>query len=51
MILLGRDDVNTDRPDQPNTPLDCALENGHKGVVKIVLGQDNLNPAKQRKLG
>ena len=33
------------------TPLCCSLENGHEGVVKVLLGQDDLNPAKRRKLG
>ena len=38
-ILLGRDDVNPDIPDcNGRTPLWDAAENGHREVVKMLLG-------------
>ena len=46
-ILLGRDDVNPDKPDfRERTPLSCAAGRGHEGVVKILLGRDDVNPDK-----
>jgi len=42
-ILLGRDEVNPDKPDKfGQTPLICAAENGREGVVKILLGCDDV---------
>ena len=36
-ILLGRDDVNPDKPDMyDRTPLLCAAENEHEEVVEIL---------------
>ena len=44
-LLLGRDDINPDRPNEyGETPLWSAAWNGHVGVVKLLLGRDNVNP-------
>jgi len=46
-MLLERNDVNPDKPDETNrTPLLCAAERGHQGVVDVLLGRDNANPNK-----
>jgi len=46
-ILLGRDDINPDIPDNSGrTPLRCAAIGGHEGVVKILLGRGDVNPDK-----
>ena len=46
-ILLGRDGVESDRPDMyGKTPLWWAAHNGHTEVVKILLGRDDVNPDK-----
>ena len=51
-ILLGRDDINADKPDMDGqTPLCCAAQNGHDGVVKILLGRDGVDPGKPDKDG
>jgi len=45
-ILLGRDDVNPDKPATWGlTPLSFAVRNGHGGVVQILLGRDDVNPS------
>ena len=45
-ILLGRDDVNPNRPDKlGKTP----VWSGHEGVVKMLLGRDDVNPDKPDK--
>ena len=44
-ILLGRDDVDADKPNNSGrTPLSCAASSGHEGVVKILLGRDDVDP-------
>jgi len=44
-LLLGREDVNPDRPDnRGRTPLSWAAGNGHGGVVKLLLGREDVNP-------
>ena len=44
-ILLGRDDVNPDKPDNGNrTPLWWAAANGYEGVARILLGRGDVNP-------
>jgi len=46
-VLLGRDDVNPDKPNTGGrTPLSCAAYMGHEGVVKILLGRDDVDPNK-----
>jgi len=46
-ILLGRDDVNPDKPDNDGrTPLWRAAYCGHEGVVKILLRRDGIKPDK-----
>jgi len=36
-LLLGREDVNPNRPDgDGRTPLVCAAMNGHKEVAKLL---------------
>jgi len=47
-MLLGRDDVNPDKPDNDGqTPLCIATWNEWEGVVKILLGRDHVNPTDQ----
>jgi len=51
-ILLGRDDVDPDRPDNVGiTPLQGAALSGHEGVVKMLLARDSVNPNKANKDG
>ena len=46
-ILLGRDDINPDIPNNDgDTPLCRAAITGREGVVKILLGRDDVNPDK-----
>ena len=40
-ILLGRGDVNPDKPDMDGlTPLSCVAAYGHEGVVRIQLDSE-----------
>jgi len=51
-ILLGRDNISPDRPDEyGETPLCWATSNGHEGVVEILLGRDDVNPDQPDKYG
>jgi ankyrin repeat protein len=51
-ILLGRDDVNPDKPDGYGwTPLGYAVRNGDEGVVKKLLGRNDVNPDKPDRYG
>ena len=51
-MLLGRDDVNPDKPDEAGrTPLWWASHNGCEGVVKLLLGRDDINPDKPDERG
>jgi len=51
-VLLGRDNVNPDKPDdRGRTPLHHASKRGHEGVVKILLERDDVNPNKPDKSG
>ena len=44
-LLLGRDDVDPNRPDRyGETPLGWAAIKGHEGVVKLLLGRENVDP-------
>jgi len=44
-ILLGRDDVNPNKPDKRRQiPLLCAALRGHEGVVKILIEGDDVHP-------
>ena len=46
-ILLGREEVHPDRPDNyGKTPLSCAASSGHEAVVKTLLGREDVNPVK-----
>ena len=46
-ILLGREEVSPDRPDNDGrTPLSYAAENGDEGVVEMLLGRGETNPSK-----
>ena len=44
-ILLEQGEIN---PDEPNnhglTPLWCAVRNWYEGVVKVLLGRNDINP-------
>ena len=43
-LLLGRDNINLDRPNMwGRTPLWAAARNGHEGVVGLLLGR-GVNP-------
>ena len=51
-ILLGRDDVDPDKPGQSGlTPLCLATQNRHEGVVKILLERDDVDPDKPGQSG
>ena len=51
-ILLGRDDVNPNKPDvYDQTPLYCAAWYGHEGVVKTILARGDANSDKLDNLG
>jgi len=51
-ILLGRDDVDPDRPDNVGlTALQGAALSGHEGVVEMLLARDSVNPNKANKDG
>ena len=45
VVLLDRNDLNHNRSDKPGQiPLLGAADNGHYGVVKILLGREDLIP-------
>jgi len=51
-ILLGREEVNPDKPDiEGLTPLSLASWNGHEQVVGILLGREEVNPDKPGNYG
>jgi len=44
-LLLEREYVDPNRPDEDNqTPLGCAAAKGHEGVIKLLLGREDVNP-------
>ena len=44
-LLLGREDVNPDRPDDvARTPISWAAGNGHEEVVNLLLGRGDVDP-------
>jgi ankyrin repeat protein len=46
-MLLERDDVNPDKPDNyGQTPLSIAASDKREGAVKILLGRNDVNPDK-----
>jgi len=46
-LLLERDDVSPDKPDQTGfTPLSSAASKGYEGIVKSLLGWDDVSPNK-----
>ena len=46
--LLGREDVNLDKPDNNDrTPLSFTAQDGYEGVVKILLGWEEVGPGKR----
>jgi len=51
-ILLGRHDINPDKPDNDGeTPLLRGASRGHEVVVKMLLGRDDVNPDKPDNYG
>ena len=51
-ILLGRDDINPDKPDEEGrTPLWGAAGGGHEGVVEILLGHGDFDLNKRDMFG
>ena len=43
-MLLAREKVNPDKPDMWSMPpLSAAAWNGHRGVVEILLGREEVN--------
>ena len=51
-ILFKRGDANPTGLGQYGlTPLWCAARNGHEGVVKMLLGRDDVNPNTPDKRG
>jgi len=43
-ILLGRKELNPDKSNHSGTLLSVVAQNGHKGVVKIPLIREEVNP-------
>jgi len=51
-MLLGREEVNSDQPDnEGRTPLSHAAEARFEGAVKVLLGQEVVNPDGRDNLG
>jgi len=46
-LLLGRNDLNPDKPDNNGkTQVWSASSNGHEGVVNLLFARDDVNPDK-----
>jgi len=44
-LLLERNDINPNKTDEyDHTSLWWAAEEGHEGIVKLLLGRDDANP-------
>ena len=52
-LLLGLEDVNPDTPDTEHgrTPLSWAAENGYKGIVRLLLEREDVDPNSSSKSG
>ena len=47
-LLFEQEDVNLDSSSKSGrTPLSWAAENGHEGIVKLLLGREDVNPDTQ----
>ena len=43
-LLLGRKNVDPNRPDEDRTPLGWAAVEGHVGVVTLLVGWEGVDP-------
>ena len=52
-LLLERKDINPDTPDTKygQTPLLWAAEQGHEGIVRLLLGRNDVDPNSSCKSG
>ena len=51
-LLLGREDVDPDRPDdEARTPISWTAENGHEEVVNLLLGRRDVDHNRADKAG
>ena len=51
-ILLGREEVNPNKPTNwGQTPLSCAAQHGHEGIVRILLERKEVAPNEPDEFG